>query len=42
MEKLNNLDFKQVDFDLLRNEAGYNHFGTFGVRPFFYSNKYQQ
>ncbi len=25
-EKLNNQDFKQVEFDLFRNEAGYNHF----------------
>ncbi len=25
-EKLNNPDFKQVEFDLFRNEAGYNHF----------------
>ena len=25
-EKLNNPDFKQVEFDLFRNEAGFNHF----------------
>lgn len=25
-EKLNNPNFKQVEFDLFRNEAGYNHF----------------
>ncbi len=25
-EKLHNPDFKQVEFDLFRNEAGYNHF----------------
>ena len=25
-EKLNNPDFKQVEFDLFKNEAGYNHF----------------
>ena len=25
-EKLNNPNFKQVEFDLLRNEAGFNHF----------------
>jgi hypothetical protein len=25
-EKLHNPDFKQVEFDLLRNEAGFNHF----------------
>ncbi len=25
-ERINNPDFKQVEFDLFRNEAGYNHF----------------
>jgi hypothetical protein len=25
-EKLNNPNFKQVEFDLFRNKAGYNHF----------------
>ncbi len=25
-EKLNNPNFKQVEFDLFKNEAGYNHF----------------
>jgi hypothetical protein len=25
-ERLNNPDFKQVEFDLFKNEAGFNHF----------------
>jgi len=25
-ERLNNIDFKQVEFDLFKNEAGFNHF----------------
>jgi hypothetical protein len=26
MQYLNNPDFKQVEFDLFKNEAGFNHF----------------
>jgi hypothetical protein len=28
-ERLNNPDFKQVEFDLFKNEAGFNHFVFF-------------